>query len=476
MRYDLLLALRTERGWTQEELSARSGISVRTIRNLERGRIHTPRRSSLELLFSVLDPELHGGADELGAGRTGPGEGAGPRTATGPAAGVPGGPGGSGVLPVGMPGLGIGSPAGPRFRRPGGRPPARWRGPHPPRTALVGRDPDLDRLSELVTGSPVTVLTGPGGAGKTRLALSVAARTAVRFRGGVAVAQLGAIRAVPNGSGGSGDWAGDPETRADGLAALAAAQHAVGELLGGDRQPADGYPALLILDTAEHLPCVTARLVEQLRESWPDLHLMITTRRPPVLPEARIWETAPLAESAAIELMRMRLASSSLAADLTCRPGAVRDLCRQLDHLPRLIEFAAYWLRSMPVSALLAPEHALELLGFPDFSLLPHQRSLPASLEWSWNLLTDRQRAFMHRLADLPQPVLGDTPGLAAPEEGLTGADAVRLLAELADASMLQLHRGAVYEYRMLRHVRTFVTRQRTPSPGPRQAAQPTPF
>src|SRR5882757_9872880 len=60
MRNDLLLALRTQHGWTQEELSERSGISVRTIRNLERGRVRSPRRSSLDLLFSVLDPALRG--------------------------------------------------------------------------------------------------------------------------------------------------------------------------------------------------------------------------------------------------------------------------------------------------------------------------------------------------------------------------------------------------------------------------------
>ena len=68
MRNDLLLALRTQRGWTQEELSERSGISVRTIRNLERGRIQSPRRSSLDLLFSVLDPESRGSGDGYSGG------------------------------------------------------------------------------------------------------------------------------------------------------------------------------------------------------------------------------------------------------------------------------------------------------------------------------------------------------------------------------------------------------------------------
>lgn len=431
MRNDLLLALRTQRGWTQEELSERSGISVRTIRNLERGRIQSPRRSSLDLLFSVLDPELRSGASGPGGGQFTVG----------------------GIAPIGT------TAELPRAngRLTGGQlPPIRWRGPRAPRTALVGRDHDLDRLRELVTGNAVTVLTGPGGVGKTRLALAVAERSAAEFRGGVAVAQLGRIPA-PDGTseGATGATLGGPF--GDGPEALAAAKQAVAEVLGEEQQPTAAGPTLLILDTAEHLPQVTTQLVEHLRGAWPDLRLIVTTRRPPVLPEARIWETTPLSPDSAVELMYRRLASSSLTDDLTGSPDLVRTLCRELDDVPRLIEFAAYWLRSVPVSALLSPEHVLGLLGFPDFSVLPHQRSLRTSLEWSWAMLDDRQRRFMVRLAEQAEPLASDAPELTTLAKGLTGAEAVCLLAELADASLLQVSRGARYEYRMLRHVRAFV-------------------
>lgn len=440
MRNDLLLALRTQRGWTQEELSERSGISVRTIRNLERGRIQSPRRSSLDLLFSVLDPDLRGGA----------GAPTGSHFTVGgimpfPAAELPGGQAMTGLGLSAMPGL-----VGRGAIQP---PPGRWRGPRPPRAELIGRDTDLDRLREIVTAHPVTVLTGPGGVGKTRLALAVAERCAPEFRGGVAVAQLGRIT-VASGPGGG-----------DGPAALSAAKQTIAELLGEEQQPRSSGPALLILDTTEHLPQVTALLVEHLRGAWPDLRLLITTRRPPVLPEARIWETTPLSPDSAVELMYQRLATSSLNDDLTGSPDLVRQLCGELDCLPRLIEFAAYWLRSVPVSALLSPEHVLELLGFPDFSVLPHQRSLLSCLQWSWDMLSDRQRRFLIRLADQPEPVSSDARELISMEPGLSGAEAVCLLAELADASMLQVRRGHRYEYRMLRHVRAFV-RQRAQRAG----------
>ncbi|WNI14164.1 helix-turn-helix domain-containing protein [Actinacidiphila sp. ITFR-21] len=467
MRNDLLLALRTQRGWTQEELSERSGISVRTIRNLERGRVQSPRRSSLDLLFSVLDPELRGAGGP-------PASGTGVRAGGGAArsAGDPGRAGGPGPLP-----RAAAEPAGgPRVVA---RTPARWRGPRAPRTTLVGREREVDELCEIVTGHPVTVLTGPGGIGKSRLALAVAERTAAEFPGGIAVAQLGRVAAATAANGGAGGFGGGAAAApvfgtlgGDGPGALAAAGRAVAELLGDERQPPGAGPGLLVLDTAEHLPQTTALLVEQLRGAWPDLRIVVTTRRPPVLAEARIWETGPLTVESAVQLMSLRLACSSLTDDLAGSPERVRELCRELDCVPRLIEFAAYWLRSIPVSALFRPDHVLELLGVPDVSALPHQRSMRGSLEWSWGMLSPRQRQFLVRISDSPEPLTSDglEPGALEPEFSCT--EAVCLLAELADASLLQVRRGPRYEYRMLRHVRAFV-RNRAPHAvgAPRPAA-----
>lgn len=460
MRNDLLLALRTQRGWTQEELSERSGISVRTIRNLERGRVRSPRRSSLDLLFSVLDPETRGRG---GAGRVGAAPVAGVSPAGGPLATVPPR---AAETPAGMAAFA----AGPRPKAVS--PVVRWRGPRPPRTALVGREGDLDRLCAIVTAHPVTVLTGPGGIGKTRLALAVAERTAARFPGGIGVVQLGRI--APDGE---PCLYGAPDTDpvpagcvrpgpsgCEGPGALTAAWQAVGDVLDDAGERPAGRAGLLVLDTAEHLPQTTALIVERLRGAWPDLRIVITTRRPPVLAEARIWETGPLSPDCAVELMFRRLASSSLTDDLTKSPDRVRELCRELDCVPRLIEFAAYWLRSVPVAALLRPEHVLELLGVPDVAALPHQRSMRGSLEWSWGMLTARQRQFMARLAERPEPVTSDVLEVTLLERDFTSTEAVCLLAELADVSLLQVSRGTRYEYRMLQHVRAFVGQRTRPA------------
>ncbi|WP_037606576.1 helix-turn-helix domain-containing protein [Streptacidiphilus rugosus] len=453
MRNDLLLSLRIQRGWTQEELSERSGISVRTIRNLECGRIHTPRRSSLDLLLSVLDPELRslarigGTRDELGSDPAADL----PPVAENPTPGAAAGGSAPAGAPLGRAGRPERDPA--PIKGPGLRPTsvaltgsfAAWRGPQPPRTPLIGRERELRRLTEAVGSAAVTVLTGPGGIGKTRLALEAARRTAGAFPGGVAVAQLGRIAAAAAVNGGEGPTV------------LSAAQQAVAEALGAERQPRGGLATLLVLDTAEHLPQLTALLVEHLREAWPDLRLIITTRRRPAVPEALVLEIEPLSPEHSVQLICSRLASDSVTSGMSDSPDLVTELCKELDHVPRLIEFAAYWLRNVPITALLSLEHVVELLGFPDFSALPHQRSLRDSLEWSWVPLTESQRRFLVRMAEHDRPVFSDAGDLAALEPGVSHSEAVGLLAGLADASLLQVSRGARYEYRMLRHVRAFV-------------------
>lgn len=407
----VLLSLRLHREWTQEELSARSGISVRTIRNLESGRIQNPRHSTVDLLLAVLDPDLQ---QELRARAA---ESTGMSTAFR-----------SELL------LSAAAPA------------ERWRGPRPPRTSLVGRDRELGQIADLVAAHPVTVLTGPGGVGKSRLALAVAEAVGPEFANGVVVAQLGRI----------------PRESPEGEPPFTLALKTVTELLDDDWKSA-GQHLLLVLDNTEHLPQTTTLLVEHLLNTWPGIHLVVTTRCPPVLAAAKIWEVAALPIESSVELLAQRLPTNSLALELADAPGQLASLCRELDGIPRLIEFAAHRLRIAPLSALMSNYGSLELLWAPDFLALPHQRSLEASLRWSWELLTSRQRRFLSRLAALPElmstgllPSTGDE--LADLVPGLSSGETVGLLADLADTSMLQVCRGSQYEYRMMRHVRTFIS------------------
>ncbi|QMU77041.1 XRE family transcriptional regulator [Streptacidiphilus sp. PB12-B1b] len=399
--------MRLQRGLTQEELSEHSGISVRTIRNLERGQIARPRRSSVDMLLAVLDPELRPDqratlVDELG---------------------VP-------------------SALDPEWTQPTGRGAGVWRGSRPPRTSLIGREHEVEQLGGLVMANQVVVVTGPGGVGKSRVALAVAESVGHRLADGVAVVEMGRI---------------PTEQHLDSESATELALKAVGGLLENGPGPAGGR-LLLVLDNAEHLPRTTALLVERLLSDYRAVHLLITSRRPPKLHGAGIWELAPLSCEAAVELMVQRLRTSCPTLDLSEDLSQVAELCRQLDGLPRLVEFAAHRLRLVSLATLLSDSRAKNLLGSSDLAALPHQRTLEASVRWSLELLDERHQSFLSRLARRPEGIRldADDEAAGAGAAGLSSTE-VELLADLADSSLLQVDRGRQYQYRLLRHVQALL-------------------
>lgn len=405
---NLLLRLRLQRGLTQEELSEQSGISVRTIRNFERGLIQRPRRSSVDMLLAVLDPDLK---ERL-------------RSTPVYELGMPRGMAAE-WLQLLDPGVGA------------------WRGSRPPRTSLVGRDLDIDLLGDMVTNQQVVVVTGPGGVGKSRVALATAESVGHRFSDGVAVAEMGRI---PR----------EQSLDAEGVMELAMA--AVDGLIG-DAGRSQGSRLLLVLDNVEHLSQTTSLLVQRLLGEYAALHILITSRRPPVLPGSSICELSPLDEESAVELLVDRVRTSCPTLDLTAELPQVAQLVRQLDGLPRFVEFAAYRLRMVPLSALLAESHRMSLFGSADLAALPHQRTLEASLRWSLDLLDERHQRLLTRLASRHR---ASHPFSAGELDGGDGefpaGEAVELLADLADSSLLQVDRGRRYEYRMLHHVQALLS------------------
>lgn len=390
MNQEAIRHLRIQRGLTQEELSYRSGVSVRTIRNVECGVIERPRRKSVDLLLAVLDPEhrhVH-------------------------------------RAPLDQIRLGTGA----------------WRGPRPPHTSLVGRAQEVRELADLVLANQVVTVTGPGGAGKSRVALAVAENVGPRFADGVAVVQMGS---VPR------------EQDLDAESAVKYALEAVYELLA-DADGPDRPDLLLVLDNAEHLAATVPVVVNRLLNERPRLHVLITSRRACPLHGAKIWELRPLSTEAAVELLTERARMSCPALDLSDEQPRLAELAGRLDCLPRLLEFAAHRLRTAPLSLLLSDPHGTALLGSADTSVLPHQRSVEDSLRWSLDLLDERHQEVLARLADGPESTALDVGG--AVEAGSTVAQTVELLADLVDASLLEVKRGRSYEYRMLRHIRALLT------------------
>ena len=420
---DFLLNQRRMSGWTQEELSERSGVSVRTIRNLETGANTNPRRTSVTLLLTAL------GAAPAALAETAPWDG-------------PGWP----VLP------------GQRKESASAQPATPWYGPRPLGDPLVGRHSDLRHVLAAAQRSRLIVLTGPGGVGKTRLALAAAARLRLLFSGGVAVAELSDI--PPEHL--------DPRRSREELTRVAQKLVGADGVLGGGGR-------LLVLDGAEHVAQQAARTARQLLDVHPGLHVLVTSRRALAAGAAETWEVQPLSTEmgegreaelpSAVELLLRRVQAGLPTLDLGGRLPMVGRLCRLLDGVPLAIEVAAQRLRSLPIGSLLQEETLFHLLDQVDTGGLSQHRTLTDSVRWSYDLLPEAHRELLRALVVLPDGFTLEHALGMQPERLAEPTRIARLLAELVDSSLVQTDREQQYRYRVHRLVRHVVAQAEQADP-----------
>ncbi len=334
-------------------------------------------------------------------------------------------------------------------------------------TSFVGRAKELDRLEHLMSTSRLVTLTGPGGAGKTRLAIA-AARAATDVPAGVWLVELAPVN--------------DPDDLpAAVFGALSAREtNLLDSLSTTDRDALSrlvdllsGRRLLLVLDNCEHLVEAAARVADHLLTHCPQLRILATSREPlaifgeaicPVLPLA-MPETGLTGERA-LEFASVRLFADR--ADAVC-PGfavdaktvqPVVEICRRLDGLPLAIELAAARLRTLPVevvAARLADRFRL-LTGGSRTAVARHQ-TLRSVVAWSWELLTSEERRLAESLAVFHG---GMTVESAMAVSGASYDDTLELLAALADKSILQPVGGNALRWRMLETLREYGTEQLT--------------
>ena len=295
-------------------------------------------------------------------------------------------------------------------------------------TSLVGRDPDIEAVTRLIHMPDVRLvtLTGPGGVGKTRLAVAVAERLVDRFDAGIAFVPLETVT--------------DP-----GLALTAIARRVGAELRGASPLEAvierlgDGH-SLLLLDNLERTSGVAPEL-DELLARCPRVSILATSRSVLRLRAEREYVVRPLASAAAVELFvdRARAVRHDFALT-TDNAASVTEICRRLEGLPLAIELAAARIRLLEPDQLLSRlATSLDLLRTSSVDLPERQRTLRATVEWSVDLLGEAERDLLETAAVF---VDGWTVEAAAAVAGLDEERALDLTEALARQSVISLEIG----------------------------------
>lgn len=325
-------------------------------------------------------------------------------------------------------------------------------------SSFLGREETLRAAHEAVDASRLVTLMGPGGVGKTRLALQVAADRIERHPDGVWLAELGGLA--------------DPDLVPQIVrSALGAPQHPGQPALATLTSYMERKELLLVLDNCEHLLDAAAGLSDTLLAASPHVRILATSREPlsvagevscPVppmtLPESDgAVEVNDPAEAVVLFVERARAVEPGF--ELTEGNGsAIAAICRHLDGLPLAIELAAARVRALSVADIADRlEDRLMVLSAGSRTTDPRQQTLEATVAWSYELLNHKERVLFTRLGVFAGPF-----DLAAAEKVGTGGDIERqrvvdLLSGLVGKSLLAVVRHEEdVRYRMLETIRDY--------------------
>jgi len=329
--------------------------------------------------------------------------------------------------------------------------------------AFIGRERERAKAADLVAASRVVTLTGAGGCGKTRLAVEVVGDVASRFSDGACWVDLQGVS--------------EPELVTAAFGGAVEVHERPGQALSDTlAEHLRARQLLVVLDSCEHLVEACAALVARLSSACPQLHVLATSRVPLVVegeatfgvaplpvpdPDARSASTVAAADAARLFEVRAR----QVAADFRIgddNASAVAEICRRLDGIPLAIELAAARIRVLAPNQIAAGlSDRFRLLTGGRRGAPARQRTLEASLDWSYDLLDDVQRLALARLSLFAGSFELDAAEAVMAGEGIDQGEVLDLVAGLVEQSLLQVvQRQGSARYRLLETIRVYA-RQR---------------
>ncbi len=327
-------------------------------------------------------------------------------------------------------------------------------------TSFVGRARELGEVKRLLSTTSILMLTGTGGCGKTRLALEAAADLVETYADGVWLVELAAL--------------GEPgllsNTVASTLGVRAAPTSTLEESLLNYLRP---RTLLLVLDNCEHLTAACAVLVGTLTRSCPRLRILATSREPLGVSGETVWRvpslSLPLSEepSAIEDLMEYEAPRLFVERAAAVRPGfaltrenagAVATICRRLGGIPLAIELAAARMQVLsPDQIATRLDERFRLLTGGTRTALPRLRTLRGALDWSYDLLSQKERALMRRLAVFAGAWTLEAAEAVCAGDGVDTSETLDLLTQLVSKSLVLMDaQEEQVRYRMLETVREY--------------------
>ncbi|HEY3311283.1 MAG TPA: BTAD domain-containing putative transcriptional regulator [Anaerolineales bacterium] len=317
-----------------------------------------------------------------------------------------------------------------------------------PLTSFIGREEELKKIAETLAVSRLLTLTGSGGVGKTRLAIETANGSSDLFKDGVFWVSLGGLS--------------DPHLLHQQIAqAMHIREYSNFPLIETLKTELVDKSILLVMDNCEHLVEAAAQFAEQLLGACPNIKILATSREKLGTFAETTWHVPSLSETTSRRLFKER--AQSIQPDFAASPSSeqwITQICTRLDGIPLAIELAA------ARSALLSLDEVAKrlddrfsLLTSGNRTALPRQQTLRATIDWSYDLLTEAERILFRRLAVFPGGFSLEAVEKICSQGVVNQRDILDLVGRLSDKSLVVvekfLHPGET-RYGLLESVRYY--------------------